>query len=1087
MFKARRIAGTIYTAVLFLILLSGCEKSAGEQTGTVSPFASFRDIPGVTEDEIKAVEALREQYPSFVYGSMPSTEAFLDEHGNLRGYSALFCEWLSELFGIPFVPEHLPIDVFLERMASFEVSFTGDMTASEERRKVFFMTDAIAEHAVRSFRIAGSEPLELIAQSRPLRYAFIPGSTNINDVTSQLEPGTYEVFLINNTDEIYYALQNREIDAFFSEGLFEAVFDSYSDVVARDFFPLTYAPVSLTTQNPALKPVIDVVQKALENGAMRYLTGLYNQGYREYQRHKLFLLLSEEELVYLQSNPVVPILAKYDNYPVSFYNTHENQWQGCAFDVLNEIEMFTGLSFKVFNDHQTEYAELLRMLQNGEAAMITELPYLKGLEGLYLWPGNTILTDNFALLSKSDRQRLNVNEILHTKVGLIEDTAAALLFNNWFPAHPDLVYYKSADDAFNALENSRVDIIMATLNNLLMLTNLQERSNYKANIIFDATYSSTFGFNKNEDTLCSIVDKALALVETKVISEDWARRVYDYEAKLVQTQRSWLFAASVLSLFVFVLIFFLLQKSLSAGKRLRSMLVQYEVLWESVQSGVAVIDVETRKIIDANSSAVRMFGGTKEDLIGKPCNTLFEVGDNCPILDQKQTIQNEERAFRKSNGECIPAIKSVVNIEYNGRAALLESFTDISHIKKAQEAASASEAKSQFIANMSHEMRTPMNVVVGLTDLLLEEDDPSLDLKDNLRKISTAGNTLLSLINDVLDISKIEAGKLELMPVQYDMPSLLSDIITLNMIRIESKPIVFQLDINEGLPSCLYGDDLRVKQIINNLLSNAFKYTQKGNVTLGVSCSREDCSEDVLMSVYVNDTGIGIREDDLKKLFTDYSQVDTRTNRSIEGTGLGLSITKMLVEHMDGEISVESEYGKGTTFHLRIRQGFVSDKTIGREMAESLCSFRYLDNRKSAYQKLVRPNLDYASVLIVDDMQTNLDVASGMLKKYKMHVDCVTNGREAIDRIKNGKPVYDAIFMDHMMPGMDGIEATKMIRGIGTKYAMTIPIIALTANAIAGNEQMFLKNDFQAFLPKPINLMNLDSVVQRWVRDKARE
>jgi len=397
----------------------------------------------------------------------------------------------------------------------------------------------------------------------------------------------------------------------------------------------------------------------------------------------------------------------------------------------------------------------------------------------------------------------------------------------------------------------------------------------------------------------------------------------------------------------------------------------------------------------------------------------------------------------------------------------------------------ANQAKSVFLSNMSHEMRTPMNVIVGLTDLILEEDDPTVSLKENLRKINTAGNTLLGLINDVLDFSKIEAGKLELLPVQYDLPSLLNDVITLNMIRIEDKPVSFMLDINGDLPCILSGDDIRVKQIINNLLSNAFKYTQKGTVTLGLITSK--IGEDVRMSFYISDTGIGIRDEDFDKLFTDFNQVDTRTNRNIEGTGLGLSITKMLIEHMDGEITVESEYGKGSTFRFSIKQGYVSDKKIGEETAQNLRAFRFMDNRKRASEKLVRSDLSYASVLVVDDMQTNLDVAAGMLRKYQMRVDCVTSGKDALDRIANGDIMYDAIFMDHMMPIMDGVETTEKIRAIGTKYAMTIPIIALTANAIAGNEQMFLNKDFQAFLPKPINIINLDSVVQRWVRDKTRE
>jgi signal transduction histidine kinase len=405
----------------------------------------------------------------------------------------------------------------------------------------------------------------------------------------------------------------------------------------------------------------------------------------------------------------------------------------------------------------------------------------------------------------------------------------------------------------------------------------------------------------------------------------------------------------------------------------------------------------------------------------------------------------------------------------------------------AEIAKNANEIKSAFIANMSHEMRTPMNAIVGLTGLILEEEDVPAKIKETLEKINTAGNTLMGLINDVLDISKIEAGKLELMPVQYDVASLLNDIITLNMIRIENKPVTFILDIADDLPKSLFGDDLRVKQILNNMLSNAFKYTKMGFVTLGVSADFAAANKCVWISFYVKDTGIGIREKDKVKLFSDYDQVDTSANREIEGTGLGLSITRKFVEMMDGEISVESEYGKGSIFYVHISQGFVTDERVGKETVESLRNFHYSDKKKQTQVKLVRPDLSYARVLVVDDFPTNLDVAAGMLRKYKIQVDCVTNGQDAVDLIAAGTPVYNAVFMDHMMPGMDGIEATVAIRAIEAQYAKNVPVIALTANAVAGNEKMFLDNGFNAFLPKPFNATILDTIVQKWVRDKSKE
>ena len=399
-----------------------------------------------------------------------------------------------------------------------------------------------------------------------------------------------------------------------------------------------------------------------------------------------------------------------------------------------------------------------------------------------------------------------------------------------------------------------------------------------------------------------------------------------------------------------------------------------------------------------------------------------------------------------------------------------------------EEVQAASRAKSAFLANMSHEIRTPLNVVIGLTDLVLEDSLMPPTVSENLIKISSAGSTLLSIVNDLLDFSKIESGKLELTPIEYHISSMLNDVITIVTTRLGEKPVTFKLNINDDLPSKLFGDDLRVKQIFNNLLSNALKYTHRGSIELSVSCSREG-SGGWWMEIAVADTGIGIREADIKKLFSDYNQVDTRANRNIEGTGLGLSITKRLTEMMGGTISVTSEYGKGSCFYVKIKQGFASDEPIGHAIAENLRNFRYADNKRSVTKKLVRLNLENAKVLVVDDMQTNLDVAAGLLRKYRMQVDCLTSGREAVERIQRGEPVYNAVFMDHMMPGMDGLETSAAIRGIGSEYAKKVPIIALTANAIQGTNNLFFEHGFQAFISKPIDIMELDTVVRKWVRD----
>jgi CheY-like chemotaxis protein/anti-sigma regulatory factor (Ser/Thr protein kinase) len=346
--------------------------------------------------------------------------------------------------------------------------------------------------------------------------------------------------------------------------------------------------------------------------------------------------------------------------------------------------------------------------------------------------------------------------------------------------------------------------------------------------------------------------------------------------------------------------------------------------------------------------------------------------------------------------------------------------------------------------------------------------------------------TILSIVNDILDISKIESGKFEIFTAQYDTPSLINDIVTLNIVRIGEKPVTFKLTVPEDFPATLLGDDLRVKQIFNNLLSNAFKYTNEGKVEWRIDHERE--GDDIWIVSTVEDTGIGMTAEGLKKLFSEYNQVDARTNRRVEGTGLGLAITKRLVRMMDGTIAAESEHGKGSKFTVRLKQRHSAGRPIGRAVAENLMGLRYTFTRRDRGAKLAKVDLSYAHVLVVDDISTNLDVVKGIMKPYKLKIDCASSGAQAITMLRAGSPRYSAVFMDHMMPEMDGIEAARIIREeIGTDYAKNVPIIALTANAIVGNEEMFLSRGFQAFLSKPIDMAKLDAILRRWVRDKAKE
>ncbi len=498
-----------------------------------------------------------------------------------------------------------------------------------------------------------------------------------------------------------------------------------------------------------------------------------------------------------------------------------------------------------------------------------------------------------------------------------------------------------------------------------------------------------------------------------------------------------------------------------------------EKVLESLGDGVIALDDHDR-LVSYNRAAARIFTNLPE----------HKLGENIRVVeDFREEMLNENIPWSFSiNGQSYECHSKQI-IDENGRrqgcVILVLDMTDIkayiNEIKRVrQQAEKANIAKSEFLANMSHEIRTPMNAIIGMNDIIMEEcKDPSIC--GYAKDVQSAAKNLLAIINDILDLSKVEAGKMELVPTDYYLKTVVGEVVGMMDMAASKRGLIMKYECDETIPCRYNGDDGRIKQILINILNNAIKFTKEGYVRAYVTGRPGEQEDEEILTFRVEDTGCGIRQEDLGKIFEDFRQVDSKRNRSVEGTGLGLAIVKHLVELMGGGINVESVYGEGTTVTITLPQKIVDRRSIAEVPEISQTGLERVEI-------FTAPDV---KVLIVDDNVVNRKVARNFLKSYAFALDEAESGPEAIELVK--KTRYDIIFMDHMMPMMDGIEAAEIIRRDCGENGTAPAIIALTANAMEGMRQRFLDKGFQDFIAKPLDRRALGQLLTRWVPEERRQ
>ena len=1170
------------TLSIVMIFLAGCT-GATTRDNTRTKFSSYKDIPGVTKEEIAAIDQLLAERPVLDYGVCLSTEAFFNDDGVIGGFDKLLGNRLTELFGFEFDFHVLGWEEMNAQIRSMDIDLVSELTATPERRETLFMTDALFQRVIRIFTLNDSEMLVNTAKKRSIICAFTNGSTTYSRVSDTWGLPFVPIF-INDQSEIPQLLMSGQIDAYIEEGTQAAIFKDLNAIKVEDYYPLSYSPISLTTGNPELAPLISVIQKYLNSGGAFEISEMYKQGYNDYQKYNLISTLTDEEIEYISrhgtDNPINIACENY-NYPISFYNARDKAFQGAAIDVLEQVSALTGLSFKIGSSPDATWPEILAGVESGEYSMVSELLHTNARKGRFLWLDEPYYMDSYAMVSRADYPDVDMNQILFSTVGLLDGTAYTDLFFEWFPNSVNTVTFEGKDDAIPALEKGEIDLLMVSQNFLLHFTNYLEKTGFKTNLAFNYAAGSSFGFNVNEEILCSIINKVQRSINTQDIATYWQQKTFDYQSKFAKDIIPYLVVFAVLLLIGIVAIFLMFMKNKKIGRSLEILVaertkqlalqtstlttifesipdlvfckdinlqftrcnqsfeqhfgcleadiigetqlsrtdassvetqairdIETRVLNEGIiisveelipdttgklrvfetvkiplmQDGgieglmciarditerkvaedtvkltldnldtcIYVTEIETGKILFMNSKMKKEFGIEKSR--GKVCWEVLQSGfsercEFCPVPKLMES-SDEYYVWEKENtltGKSYKNVDSLIRW-HDGRLVHMQHSVDITAAVKLQhELEDASRAKGDFLSRMSHEIRTPLNAIIGMNNIAMSNDDIE-KMHHCHERIDNASRHLLGIINDILDMSKIEADKFELSMAEFNLEKMLMNVTNVINFRTDEKVQNLVLNLSEDIPTFIISDDLRLAQVITNLLTNAVKFTpEQGTIVLSIE-KLDETNDEVTLQFAVEDNGIGISDEQKSRLFTSFEQADGGISRKFGGTGLGLAISKRIVEFLGGTIWIESELGRGSKFI------FTMTAQKGRQKT-----------RSSLSPKLNRDNVQ---MLLVDDCVETREYFTSFMDAHKLPCDVVSSGSEALDKINtNGESFYNIYFVDWQMPEMDGIELTRKIKEITGDNSI---IIMISANDWDNVKAEAISAGVRHFIPKPL-------------------
>ena len=952
----------------FAVLLAPCQSAAEPAPVGDTPrrFAYFKYIPGVTQEEIDAVERIRDTRSRLKLEVEFSASAFLTPDNRVGGFYALLGERMGELFGLPFETAIFDRTQLNARISAGKTDFTCGIPSSFGLDAPQFTVNTGIDKAVFAYRnptLGASSVWN--SKGGKARLAFLRSATFVDHVF--LPYTDFIHVFVADYDEAIAGLNAGTIDAFFDFGTDAVAFEKYPNITGNEFLPLILSPVVVSTTNPDLAAFVTVMEKFILNGGQQEILALHERGRSEYNRSRLWANLNESERAFIEEHRGVPIpfAASHDNYPICFFDEKKQQYQGISIEVLGHISDLTGLTFVPSNKRGEVWRNLLEDLGHGRTAFVSELIYTNERGRFFLWPDRPYSVDSYALISLVEKDNIAIEQIPDFRIGVIPGTGYTNDFDRWFPNHPKRVEFSTYSKAFSALAAGSIDFVMGTKNLLLNNANYLEKTGFRANIIFDRQYESAYGFHPSQQILRDIFSKAQNLVDMEDITQRWTLRVYDYVGKMEQEK---------------------------SRNNLRSML----------SIGLAVI------------IAIVL---------------IFAI-----FLRQKQITESLNKTLEETVRQ---------------RTAELEMQT-IS-------AEEASRAKSDFLARMSHEIRTPLNAIIGLSRIAKDSTTSGTKAHDATAGAISASLHLLGILNEVLDMTKIETGKLVLAVEPFMLKEAMEEVVSIIAEQCDEKQVSFEHNIDTLASLAVQGDKLHLKQVIINLLGNAAKFTPSGGkVGLRVDCASPRATGMVNIVFTVYDNGIGIPEDQLGRIYLAFEQANSSIATTFGGVGLGLSISQNLVSMMGGTISVESKVNCGTTFSFTL----------------SLLLLETAPEENNGAPIIV--DLSGKRILLAEDVEINRIILMECLSETKAVIDEAEDGVHACTMFEQSPHgYYDLILMDIQMPRMDGCAATVTIRALDRPDAKTVPIVAVTANAYQDDVDRALKAGMNRHLPKPVDFAQL--------------